>query len=175
MVILLSRVQRGEVERVVVTKLDRLTRSVRDLADLLDLFAEHNVALTSLAESLDTSTVSGRLMLNLLASVSQWEREAIGERTAFALAHMRRNGQVYGPIPFGFQRLGDVLVEHPEAMAALVALREMKANGLTLRKMCAYLEACGLKPRRGYKWHPGKRKRDFEVQDDSFCMNRRVG
>jgi site-specific DNA recombinase len=67
------------VSTVVCLKLDRLTRSVRDLSDLLDLFEKNGVALCSLSESLDTSTASGRLMLNLLASVSQWEREAIAE------------------------------------------------------------------------------------------------
>lgn len=84
---LLADCRARRVSSVVVLKVDRLTRSVRDLADLLDLFEKSNVALCSLSESLDTSTASGRLMLNLLASVSQWEREAIAERTSFALAH----------------------------------------------------------------------------------------
>ena len=83
-------------------ELDRLTRSVRDLAELLERFARRNVALVSVAESLDTGSAAGRLVLNVMASVSQWEREAIGERTRDALRHKKALGQRVGTIPFGF-------------------------------------------------------------------------
>ena len=79
---MLDAVNRGLVERIVVAKLDRLTRSVRDLDELINLFAKHAVALVSIGETLDTSTATGRMMVNLLGMISQWEREAIGERTA---------------------------------------------------------------------------------------------
>ena len=89
---LLSLVRAGQVDVVIVAKLDRLTRSVRDLADLLDLFGKHGVSLVSVAESLDTGTAAGRLVLNVMASVSQWEREAIGERTRDAHAAQAQHG-----------------------------------------------------------------------------------
>ena len=111
---ILGRVRAGEIGTVVVLKLDRLTRSVRDLADLLDLFAKHDVALVSVCEHLDTSSAAGRLVLNVMATVGQWEREACAERTATALAHKRRNGVVYGSTPFGYQRRGNALVPDPE-------------------------------------------------------------
>jgi site-specific DNA recombinase len=78
-----------------VTKLDRLTRSVADLDKLLKLFERKAVVLVSLQESLDATTATGRLMMNLLGSVSQWEREVIGERTRDAMQHLRRTGQTY--------------------------------------------------------------------------------
>src|SRR5437879_2141274 len=84
---ILAGIRSGEIGAVVSLKLDRLTRSVRDLADLLDLVAKKDVALVLVAESIDTSTAIGRMVANLMATVSQWEREAIGERTAFALEH----------------------------------------------------------------------------------------
>jgi DNA invertase Pin-like site-specific DNA recombinase len=74
-------------------KLDRLTRSVRDLADLLERFERRGVALVSVSESLDTGTAAGRSVLNVMMSVAQWEREAIGERTREALRHKIANGQ----------------------------------------------------------------------------------
>ena len=79
---LLALVKAGAVQVVVVSKLDRLTRSVGDLDKLMKLFERKGVALVSLQESLDATTATGRLMMNLLASVSQWEREVIGERTS---------------------------------------------------------------------------------------------
>jgi site-specific DNA recombinase len=81
----LKLVQAGEVDKVIAAKLDRLTRSARDLADLLEIFQRKGVSLVSVAESLDTGSAAGRLVLNIMVSVSQWEREAIGERTRDAL------------------------------------------------------------------------------------------
>jgi DNA invertase Pin-like site-specific DNA recombinase len=60
-----------DIDAVIVYKLDRLTRSVVDLNRLIELFDKYDVALVSLVESLDATSASGRLMLNLLASVSQ--------------------------------------------------------------------------------------------------------
>src|ERR1019366_893553 len=84
---LLAMVDSGDVETVIIAKLDRLTRSVKDLGELLERFAKHSVSLVSVAESLDTGSASGRLVLNIMVSVAQWEREAIGERTATVLQH----------------------------------------------------------------------------------------
>jgi site-specific DNA recombinase len=92
---LLGLVERRQVEAVLIAKLDRLTRSVSDLDKLVRLFDKAGVALVSLQESLDVTTATGRLMMNLLASVSQWEREVIGERTREALQHLKAQGKRY--------------------------------------------------------------------------------
>src|ERR1700730_6298153 len=82
---LLALVEAGKVEAVIIAKLDRLTRSVKDLCQLLELFEKHRVALVSVAESLDTASAAGRLVIGIMVCVSQWEREAIGERTRDAM------------------------------------------------------------------------------------------
>jgi len=78
---LLALVEARKVDTVIVAKLDRLTRSVKDLCELLELFERKGVALVSVAESLDTGSAAGRLVITIMGAVSQWEREAIGERT----------------------------------------------------------------------------------------------
>src|ERR1035441_6846440 len=93
---LLAMVDAGEVQTVIIAKLDRLTRSVKDLCTLLERFERRGVALVSVAESLDTSSAAGRLVLNIMTAVSQWEREAIGERTRDAMRHKRSNGERVG-------------------------------------------------------------------------------
>src|SRR5215468_4250140 len=110
---LLSLVDTGAVDIVIIAKLDRLTRSVKDLAELLERFTRRGVSLVSVAESLDTGTAAGRLVLNIMTAVSQWEREAIGERTRDAMGHKKANGERVGTIPFGF-RMGEDgrLTEH---------------------------------------------------------------
>lgn len=102
--ILNDRCDPGEcpIGAVVVLKLDRLTRSVVDLHALLAWFTRNEIALVAVEESLDTTTAAGRLMLNILTSVSQWEREAIGERTKTALRHLKAQGRRYsGKAPYG--------------------------------------------------------------------------
>jgi site-specific DNA recombinase len=92
---LIEMVEAGQVSTVIVSKLDRLTRSVADLDRLVKLFEKKNVAPVSLLESLDATTATGRLMMNLLASVSQWEREVIGERTKDAMKELKAQGKPY--------------------------------------------------------------------------------
>jgi site-specific DNA recombinase len=73
---LLAMVDAGAVDVVIIAKLDRLTRSVADLAELLKRFERRGVSLVSVADSRDTRSAAGRLVLNIMVSVSQWEREA---------------------------------------------------------------------------------------------------
>jgi DNA invertase Pin-like site-specific DNA recombinase len=89
---LIALVDSGKAEAVIIAKLDRLTRSVKDLCSLLELLEKRGVALVSVAESHDTASAAGRLVITIMAAVSQWEREAIGERTRDALRHKRTRG-----------------------------------------------------------------------------------
>ena len=88
---------------MIVAKLDRLTRSVKGLCELLELFERQDVALISVAESLDTRSASGRLVITIMGAVSQWEREAIGERPRDALQHKWRNGERVSNTRYGFK------------------------------------------------------------------------
>jgi site-specific DNA recombinase len=103
---LMGLVHSGGVQAVIVAKLDRLTRSVKDLCGLLELFEKRKVALISVAEALDTGSAAGRLVITIMGAVSQWEREAISERTRDALGHKRSLGERVGNIAFG-SRLSD--------------------------------------------------------------------
>ena len=101
----LAMLRRGEVQAVVVAKLDRLTRSVRDLGTLIEgPFAK--AALPSVAEQIDTRSAGGRLVLHVLGSVAQWERETIGERVTVALAHLKAQGRRTGSVPYGKRLVG---------------------------------------------------------------------
>ena len=96
----LDMLRKGQADALLVVKLDRLTRSVRDLGELVaGPFAPGKAALLSVGEQIDTRSAAGRLVLNVLASVSQWEREAIGERTAAAMQHKASVGEYIGGEP----------------------------------------------------------------------------
>jgi DNA invertase Pin-like site-specific DNA recombinase len=151
---LLALVDARAVDTVIIAKLDRLTRSVKDLAELLERFTRRGVSLVSVAESLDTATAAGRLVLNIMVSVSQWEREAIGERTRDAMAHKRANGQRVGTIPFGYRMAGDSrsLEEDPAEQDILARIHELKAAGHTTRQIADELNRQGYVTRRGTAW-----------------------
>ena len=91
-----ERVARGEAQALVVAKLDRLTRSLVGLADLLEWGERVGVGIVALDLSLDTSTSSGRLLARVMASVGEWEREQISERTRAAADVRRTAGQRMG-------------------------------------------------------------------------------
>jgi DNA invertase Pin-like site-specific DNA recombinase len=150
----LSRLESGEAAALIVAKLDRLTRSVADLAALIEEYFDR-FSLVSVGEQIDTSTAAGRLVLNVLMSVAQWEREAIGERTRAALQHKKAQGQRIGSIPYG-SRLGAdgaTLQENTEEQAIIRAVLEFDAAGLSRCRIGAQLTAHGYRPRGGGVWH----------------------
>ena len=81
---------------VVVTKYDRLARSLRDLIDLVTLIRDREAGFRSLAEDIDTTTSTGRLIFHVFGSIAEFERERIVERTKEGLAAARKRGRVGG-------------------------------------------------------------------------------
>jgi site-specific DNA recombinase len=151
---LLALVDSAAVNAVIIAKLDRLTRSVKDLCELLERFERRGVALISVAESLDTSSAAGRLVINIMTAVSQWEREAIGERTRDAMRHKRSNGERVGNIAFGYRLASDGVHVEPELteQASIAAITELRAEGSSLRRIAAALNKRGSRTRKGSEW-----------------------
>jgi DNA invertase Pin-like site-specific DNA recombinase len=151
---LMALVDSGSVSTVIIAKLDRLTRSVADLAELLKRFERRGVSLVSVADSLDTRSAAGRLVLNIMVSVSQWEREAIGERTRDAMRHKRSSGERVGTVPFGYRVAADGLhlEADPVEQGIISRIRELKAAGFTTRRIADELNRQGFNTRRGTAW-----------------------
>ena len=132
----------------------------------VELFAKADAALVSVSENLDTASACGRLVLNVMGSVAQWEREAIAERTSTALAHKRQRGQVYGATPFGYSRVGDALVPEPREQVALEEAAQMDRAGASFREIAARLTEIGV-IRIAAKHGTIERARHPPVQDGS--------
>ena len=96
---LLEDIQAGKVDCVVIYKLDRLSRSLLDFARIMEIFDQHEVSFVSVTQQFNTATSMGRLMLNILLSFAQFEREIIGERIRDKIAAQRRKGKWAGGIP----------------------------------------------------------------------------
>ena len=86
---LLADIEAGRIDCVVVYKVDRLSRSLLDFARMMAIFEEHEVAFVSITQQFNTSASMGRLMLNMLLSFAQFEREMISERTRDKIAATR--------------------------------------------------------------------------------------
>jgi len=149
----LGMLKAGKAEALLVVKLDRLTRSVRDLCDLVDrYFRDGKRALLSVGEQVDTRSAAGRMVLNVMSSVGQWEREAIGERTSAAMQHKASLGEFTGGVaPYGYALGADgvALVEVNAEQAVITEARALRSAGLSLRKVAELLASKGLCARNG--------------------------
>ena len=111
---LLKDCEAGLVDVVVVYKIDRLSRSIRDFTDLSARFDKWNVSFCSVTQDINTATSAGRMVLNILMTFAQYEREIIGERIRDKMAAMRRRGMwCGGNIPYAYRVENHHLVPCP--------------------------------------------------------------
>jgi len=131
-----------QADALVVAKLDRLSRSVQHFATFLAAAQRQKWSIVVLDLGIDMTTPNGRLVVNILASVAQWESEMIGTRTADAMAEARARGATYGR-----ERMADD--------ATVARIRTLRADGLSFGKIAAALDADGTPtPNGGQRWYP---------------------
>ena len=156
----LGILRRTEADGLLVAKLDRLTRRVYHLAQLIEeFFADGKVHLLSVNEQLDTHSAAGRLLVHILASVAEWERETIAERVRDALGHLKEKGVKLGRSGLGWDHgegldiEGRKVIEDVESEKKTVArIVELRESGLSLRKIAAQLHREGHPTKRGGYW-----------------------
>jgi site-specific DNA recombinase len=187
----LDRLDRGDADGLIVAKLDRLSRNIRDWGALIeDYFGQELTRarrkqprqaglprrepkkLLSVAEAIDTGTASGRMGLNVLMVVSQWEREATVERTRDGLAHKIKLGERVGRVLYGKaidpddprrsvkSKSPNGLMPCPAELEAIALMEELKAEGRSLRAIADELTRRGIPTREGgERWqHSSVRK-----------------
>ena len=100
---LMADIQMGKIDIVVVYKIDRLSRSLADFARMVDVFDHHRVSFSAVTQQINSATSMGRLMLNVLLSFAQFEREVTGERIRDKIAASKAKGMwMGGPLPLGY-------------------------------------------------------------------------
>jgi DNA invertase Pin-like site-specific DNA recombinase len=164
----LERLESGETNALLISKLDRLTRSVVDLNTLIkDYFmGGTGLSLLSVNEHIDTRSAGGRMILSVITVIGEWERASASERTSASLQAKKRRGEYTGgPVPYGF-RLGDDGV-HLEANAPerhiILEAKKRRLRGWSLRRVGRSLTADGLYTRNGKPWHPAQVARLLEA------------
>ena len=120
---LLDHLRPGDV--VVVTKLDRLARSMRDLVEIVDKIEAADAALRILAMNLDTSTATGKLMLNVLGSVAAFERDMMLERQRVGIAAAKAEGKYKGRAPTAMRKADEAVSLLSSGMKVAAVARQL--------------------------------------------------
>ena len=154
---LLSLVESGQATNVVALRLDRLFRNAEDALHLATAWEKRGVALHLVdmgGATMNTASAIGKMMLTMLAGFAEFERNLVSERTSGALRHKRIHGEAYGPVPFGYRRVGDSLKKYVKEYRTLERIRAWRAEGLTLKAIADRLNAEGVKTKHGKTWYP---------------------
>ena len=148
----LDALQGGRADALLIYKLDRLTRSVADLGRLISEYFEM-YQLLSVSDHIDTRSANGRLILNVLASVSQWERETVVERTQNSLQYMKQQRQVYNHLPLGYADSDGKLVPIDDEQLTIAEVLDMRRRGLSMHKIADALNNRGIVGKRGGRFY----------------------
>lgn len=146
----------GKGDALIVYSLSRLSRSTKDTLILSEILLKKEADLVSLSEKIDTTTAAGKMVFRMLAVLSEFERDQISDRTRFALAHKKANGEkTGGTCPFGYRVRAGKLYRHAEEQKAVRLILDLSGKGETLRAICRNLEAVGVARKKGsLSWHP---------------------
>ena len=108
---LMVDIEAGKIDVIVIYKIDRLTRSLADFSKMVEVFERQGVSFVSVTQQFNTTTSMGRLMLNVLLSFAQFEREVTGERIRDKIAASRAKGMWMGGfVPWGYDAIDRKLV-----------------------------------------------------------------
>jgi site-specific DNA recombinase len=144
---LITDIEHGRVDMIVIYKIDRLTRSLLDFVRLIEVLDKYGVGFVSVTQAFDTSDSMGRLVLNILLTFAQFERELMSDRVRDKKAAMRKNGLFAGGLPpFGYivERGGRLVVDEDRALIVKELFeRYPKAGGVYLYLRC-WKASCSL-------------------------------
>ena len=153
---LLSDVEAGMIDIIVVYKVDRLSRSLGDFAKMVDVFDQHKVSFVSVTQQFNTTTSMGRLTLNILLSFSQFEREVTSERIRDKIALSKQRGMwMGGNVPLGFDAIDRKLVVNLTEAATISHIFEqfLALGSTTLLSKALREQGYRTKPRRDAHGH----------------------
>ena len=162
---LLDDIERGLINKVIVYKLDRISRSILDFNNLLEFFKKYEVEFVSYSENLDTHSPIGRAMINIIATFAQLEREQIAERVK--VNYYARGGQgrfLGGIIPYGFNKIyiningkkAPILEANDKRDIIIDIFNKYAYTNMSLGDIQRYLNEKGIKSASGKTWDNSK-------------------
>jgi site-specific DNA recombinase len=145
----------GEADGLIVAKLDRLGRNVRDILTFVDeVIAPLNKSLIILDLQIDTSTPAGRMVLTMMGAMAEMERAIIRERVERGRqAKADRGGYAFGAPPIGMKAVDGELVEDEREQETIALIQRHRKSGKSPQKIADFLNAQSIPTKRGGTWH----------------------
>src|SRR5690625_49069 len=151
---MIKDLKNDKLDVVLVYRLDRLTRSVFDLYNLLETFDKYKCGFKSATEVYDTTTAMGRLFITIVAALAQWEREDLAENVAMGLEEKVSQGLFPGGFPpYGFDVKNDRLIPNPKESEVVRSMYEKYASGNSMNDIARHLNDRDIRTRRGNFWY----------------------
>ena len=143
-----------KIQRIVVTKFDRLARNVKDLMDVMDSLNKAGCALVLLDISVDTGTPTGKLIAGIMGQLAEWERSLIGERVMSGKRHQAAHGEYNGSrCPLGYDYVNGVFTVNDQA-ATVRTVFKMFLSGQPLSRIAKVMNETQTPTALGGKWYP---------------------
>ena len=148
---LLADIPVGQIDIIVVYKIDRLTRSLADFAKLVDVLDQHGVTFVSVTQQFNTTSSMGRLTLNVLLSFAQFEREITGERIRDKFAASKQKGiWMGGPVPLGYDVQDRKLVINPAEAESVRKIFHLYCELGSMSRLSAKLQEAGIRSKKKF-------------------------
>lgn len=152
---MLSDIQSGKVNNILVYKLDRLTRSLMNLMELIQFFEQYNCSLNSQTERLDTSNAVGRMFVKIIGTFAEFERENLAERVSFGYEEKTRQGNytnTNGVFGYDYVVGEQSLLINEEEAEQVRRIYELYLKGNSFYKIANTFNFEGIESKRGGKW-----------------------
>ena len=133
---MINDMKEGKINKIIVYKLDRLTRSIKDLENICSMLEEYNCSLESVAEEINTDTANGKFFIRMLTILAQLEIERTSERTKFGLIGAAKKGHLSGLPPLGYKKVNKELVIDELQADVVRRIFEMYLNGMAVNSIC---------------------------------------
>ena len=162
----MDMVRTGQVQHLIVYKLDRMSRSLKQAIEVVEILRDHDCQLHSITEKIDTSTSTGRFFFHVIGAMASWEAETIAERTKAALQGKRTRGERVGRCPYGWTVGidGVNLIEEPTEQRNIRTMVGYRRKGMNLNQIAQRMTQRGVPGRNG--------KTLWQYQQVKVIMNR---
>lgn len=173
---MLQDMKEGKINYIVAYKLDRITRSVRDLEELISVLEQYNCFLLCDRDDVNTSTANGRFFVRMLTVLSQLEIEIVSERTKFGLNGAIKSGHIPGQRPFGYKSADDKTMIIDNATRHYVEkIFDMYLEGKSFQQIANYFKENNIYPKKKWRDTTIQKIIDNKIYMGDYEQYKRIG
>ena len=173
---MLADMKKGKINYIVAYKLDRVTRSVRDLEELITQLEQYNCYLVCDRDDVNTSTANGRFFVRMLTVLSQLEIEIVSERTKFGLNGAIKSSHLPGPAPLGYKKDGNKKTIIDETTKPVIErIFKMYLEGKSFQQIANYFKENNIYPKKNWKDTTIQKIIDNKIYMADYEQYKRIG